>query len=443
MLPACGGVLPDCGSLLRQHGRHSSIFVRRHTPRWLVVNELGAEILELCDGCRSLRDISALLSRKYASSPTGVERDVLSFWSTVEDAGFLTESPSQPKEPTGSAFGSPEIYVTTRCNQSCPHCGVRGAFPEGDMPAALFRRVVREAAALGAARVVITGGEPFLREDLFDLLLAAEPLISTQVLTNGALVDAAKARELAALGTAVQVSLDGGCAKVHDLLRGDGTFDAALRAIRLLCSAGVSRLTVNFTIQRANACEARGLLELAEREGVREVTFTSLAPGVSGERRFQCADADSILTLKEFLDHYTGPVLTAIRIPGFGRDAISLRRWCAPGHSPSIAPDGSVFPCTLFARTPFVIGKLPEEALEKVIASKTLLHLRRICRERVDKIEECSSCVWKHFCLAGCAAFSYHQRGTLLVKDSLCETRQRLYAGLFLGGESDGNCSEE
>ena len=262
-------------------------------------------------------------------------------------------------------------------------------------------------------------------------------------MTNGALVDAVKARELAALGTAVQVSLDGGCAKVHDLLRGDGTFEAALRAIRLLRSAGVSRLTVNFTIQRANAGEAGGLLDLAEREGVREVIFTSLAPGVSGERRFQCADTDSILTVRECLDHYTGPVLTAIRIPGFGRDAISLRRWCAPGQSPSIAPDGRVFPCTLFARTPFLMGKLPEETLEEVVASKTLVDLRRICRQRVDKIEECSSCVWKHFCLAGCAAFSYHQRGTLLVKDSLCETRQRLYAGLFLGGEGDGNCSEE
>ena len=170
MFSVCGGALPDCGSLLRLHGRHSSIFVRRDAPRWLVVNPLGAEIFELCDGCRSLGDISALLSKKYASSPAAVEPDVRSFWSSVEDAGFLTLSPSQPKEPTRSALGSPEVYVTTRCNQSCPHCGVRGAFAEGDMRAGLFRRVVREAAALGAARIVVTGGEPFLREDLLDLL---------------------------------------------------------------------------------------------------------------------------------------------------------------------------------------------------------------------------------------------------------------------------------
>lgn len=443
MLSDCGDILPDCGRLLRRQGRRGSIFVRRDAPCWLVVNPVGADILNLCDGCRSLDDIGTILSTKYSCSPKEAERDLLAFGSRVEDSGLFADSPSRREYPKQSVLGSPEIYVTSRCNQSCSYCAVRGAFPEGDMAARLFRKIVREAAALGAAKVVLTGGEPLLRDDLLDLLRDTQGIVPAQVLTNGTLLDIATARDLSRLKTAVQVSLEGGCAEVHDSLRGEGSFHEGIRAIRLLMDAGLDRVTVNFTIQKANAGDVSGLLDLAEQEGIKEVTFTALAPAVVGPRRSQCADVDSILSVKQCLDHYSGPVRTAMRVPGFGRDAISLRPWCMPGYSPSISPDGSVLPCTLFAGSPFVLGNLSECSLEEIIHSEALLSLRRTCLERVDKIRECSSCVWKHFCLAGCAAFSYQQKGTLLAKDCLCEVRDRLYADLFLGGENNADAVQE
>lgn len=434
-----GRALPGCGDLLRLRGRTSCLFVRRDMPRWALVNKLGEEVLELCDGRRSLHEIACVIGKDYDRSFAEVKKDVVSFWSELESSRFFSGASSEWDEPTEVKLGAPQVYVTTRCNQPCAHCSVRGAFPEGDMPADLFREVVRQSVALGAGRIVVTGGEPFLREDLIDLLRSTEGTVPVQVLTNGTLIDAATACELARLQVAVQASLDGGCREVHDSIRGEGAFAAALRGIRLLRDSSVECLTINFTIQRANANDVPNFLELLEREGITQVWLMLVVPGVEGERKFQCADADSILTVTQYLDEYRGPVATGLRVPGFGADALSGRRWCSPGQSPSIGPDGSVFPCLPFTRTPFLMGRMPKDTLEQAFHSKVVQDLRRKCQERIDEIEECSSCVWKHFCRAGCPGIAYHQHGSVTAKDCFCELRKRLYTDLFLGGQDNGD----
>lgn len=429
---------PMSSKLLTVSGDGQHFVVRSDAPRWLVVNEVGALILRLHNAGNGLNDIAELISGEYGCSRAKAERDAASFWTDVQASPFLAKPSPQRTSPTRLRLGSPELYVTTRCNRRCSYCAVRGAFPEGDMPIEVFREVVRQSIALDAPRIVITGGEPFLREDLLDLIRSIEGSVPVQILTNGTLVDKVKARELARLGVAVQVSLDGGCREVNDLIRGEETFDLATQAIRLLRDSGSNLPTINFTIQKANANEVPSLLDLAEREGIREVSLTPLVPGVEGEQRFQCADADSILAVKRCLDRYEGPVLTGFRVPGFGVDAVSGSCWCAPGQSPSVGPDGSVFPCTPFARTPFIAGRIPENTLKEVLASETVGDLNRNWHERADQIEECSSCAWKHFCHAGCPAFAYHQHGTLLAKDCFCEVRKQLYSDLFLGGGTNG-----
>lgn len=436
-------VPPDCCDLLKLVGEDRLFFARRHAPRWLLVNTLGAEILHLCNGRRSLHEITELIRTRYDRPSAEIERDVAAFWSEVRTSQLLAEWSAPAKRPSEVKLESPELHVTTRCNQSCAHCGVRGAFPEGDMAPEVFREVVKQSVALGASRIILTGGEPLIRNDFLDLLRSVEGIIPLKVLTNGTLLDAAKARELARLQVAVQVSLDGGSREVHDSIRGEGAFDSALRGVRLLRDCGVSDLSVNFTIQQGNARDVSNLLRLAECEGVGKLSLIPLAPGVEGDKRMQCADLNSILAAQRQVERRDALVGASVLVMGMGRDSIRGQPWCVPGRSPCIGPDGSVFPCPGFVDTPYVLGTIPDDTLEQAIGSKPLQDLRRVCRERVDRIEECSSCVWKHFCRAGCAAFAYHQQGTVLVKDCFCETRKRLYADLFLRGEDNADCPAE
>lgn len=136
----------------------------------------------------------------------------------------------------------------TLCNLTCRHCfnasGPRAPWLaplEGDR----VRRGIAEAVALGARELYFTGGEPFLHPEILALLAEALAVAPATVLTNGTLVDDALADRLAALAAAspysleVRVSVDGDTPESNDAIRGRGTFDRALGAVRRLDARGL------------------------------------------------------------------------------------------------------------------------------------------------------------------------------------------------------------
>src|SRR5262245_38070594 len=141
------------------------------------------------------------------------------------------------------------IQVTgTLCNLTCRHCfnasgpGTPWLEPlESDV----VRRAIAEAMALGARELYFTGGEPFLHPDILDLLAEALTMAPATVLTNGTLIDDGVADRLAALAAAstysleVRVSLDADTPEANDAIRGRGSFDRALAAVRRLDARGL------------------------------------------------------------------------------------------------------------------------------------------------------------------------------------------------------------
>ncbi|MDP2895263.1 MAG: radical SAM protein [bacterium] len=332
----------------------------------------------------------------------------------------------------------PQFYVTAKCNLSCPYCSVRGCLPEGDMPADVFKNLVRRCASLGAQYVEITGGEPFVRDDLLSILGSINGVLPAQVLTNGTLITRDQARTLAQLDVAIQVSLDGASKEVNRPLRGEGSFEAALGGIRLLQDSGVREISIAVTIQRTNADDVENIIALAERERVDLVTFRPVVPPSDPTSFASPLDANGILKLSRRVYSYRGPVKATLVLYGFGRDALSGERWCVPGRSPCIVPDGSVFPCQGFAECFDVDKEIPRVSLEDQISSEAIIGLRQSCSGRAERIEECSICPWKHFCQGGCPALAYREHRTFTAKDSFCEARKRLYEDLFLYEDEHG-----
>lgn len=430
--------LPNCGDLLAVERDGRYFFVRRYSPSWLVVNQLGAEVLELCDGHRSLGEIVNVLHRRHGVESREVHKDVLSFARDVLASQLFAPVRTDAVETACSKLLGPQFLVTTRCNLSCPYCAVRGCFADGDMPAGLFLDLVRESASLGAQYVEVSGGEPFVRDDLLSLLRSINGVLPAQILTNGTLITRADARELAGLEVAIQVSLDGASKEVNDSIRGEGSFDAALRGFRMLRDCGVPRLSISATVGRSNAEDVENLLALAEREEVPELTLRPAVPPPDDARVFSLTDADCISRVKRQINSYGGPVHVGLALFGFGRDAVVGEPWCVPGCSPCIAPDGSIFPCLGFAECPELRREFPIMSLEDAVSSEAIHDLRQKFLQRVNQIEECSICPWKHFCRAGCPALAYRLHGTFLARDCFCDARKRVYEDLFLGEKNDG-----
>jgi molybdenum cofactor biosynthesis enzyme MoaA len=155
----------------------------------------------------------------------------------------------------------------TLCNLACTHCFI-SCSPTNRSHGMMTREEVRgfleEARSLGVNDYYFTGGEPFLNRDLLGILEDTLRIGPATVLSNGTLVGEDRARALAALQAGsrysleVRVSLDGLSPETNDPIRGEGTFDAAMRGVRELGRAGLDPiLTAAQTWSDAEDAERR------------------------------------------------------------------------------------------------------------------------------------------------------------------------------------------
>ncbi len=140
---------------------------------------------------------------------------------------------AEADRPLGSRLW---LYANFDCNLRCDYCCVRSSpkAPRRALGLERVRRIARETAALGVAEIFVTGGEPFLLEDIGDILAACAAAAPTTVLTNGMLLVGRRLETLRALPRdrlTLQISLDSPTPQRHDLHRGAGTWAKAWKGI--------------------------------------------------------------------------------------------------------------------------------------------------------------------------------------------------------------------
>ncbi|MDP1761814.1 MAG: radical SAM protein, partial [Deltaproteobacteria bacterium] len=157
--------------------------------------------------------------------------------------------------------------VTRRCNLACLHC--RAAAGSGPYPGELTTdegiKLLDDLAAMGQVVVILTGGEPLLRDDIFDLAAYGTRKGHRMVMAvNGTLLTPAIAARLKAAGIQrLSISIDGGTALSHDRLRAvPGAYAGALAGIAACQAAGLP-FQINTTVTRANRLELPAIYDLA------------------------------------------------------------------------------------------------------------------------------------------------------------------------------------
>jgi radical SAM protein with 4Fe4S-binding SPASM domain len=177
--------------------------------------------------------------------------------------------------PPGSGRRKPGWVViwnlTNRCNLSCHHCYADAnarRSPE-ELSTREAQAVIDELATIDLSVLILSGGEPILRKDLYELSdYARERGISCALSTNGTLIDEAQVEKILECGIGyVGISLDGSQEK-HDAFRGRrGAYDASLRAIRLCRDAGI-KVGLRVSLTTYTASELPVVTDLFEREGL-------------------------------------------------------------------------------------------------------------------------------------------------------------------------------
>jgi len=177
--------------------------------------------------------------------------------------------------------------VTRSCNLACVHCrasSLLGPYPD-ELATEEGKRLLDGIASFARPVVILTGGEPLLREDVFELAAHGDGKGLRMVLaTNGTFVTQEVARRMVASGIKrVSVSIDGMKAESHDGFRKvPGSFAGALRGIEALKAAGLE-FQINTTVTRANLGEIEGILDLAVRLGAAAHHIFLLVPTGRGK----------------------------------------------------------------------------------------------------------------------------------------------------------------
>jgi len=275
--------------------------------------------------------------------------------------------------------------------------------------------------------LTVSGGEPFCREDLPDLLAAAHSRpFQMRINTNATLIGPAEAGMLARLRPRlvdVMVGLEGPAAETHDRIRGAGSFGAMMRGVRNMLGAG---LLPSFycTVSTANL----GMLREVAGTALELGTTISFNPFV---RSGPCLPDDLELSPRELRSALEEVHRLAVEIPGriggtllqtwaIVRDVVDGRAPSREGHGHSCAgcvrrvivlPDGWVSPCDHFPD--LRIGFLPGSTLREVLESPAAVAFRRRVEEPLENLESCRDCRFLPFCPGGCPVVPWDGAGQL------------------------------
>ena len=191
--------------------------------------------------------------------------------------------PAEDHRPVGSRLW---LYTNFNCNLRCDYCCVRSSptAPRRELGLGRVQRIAREAAELGVKEIFVTGGEPFLLEDIGEILVSCAAAAPTTVLTNGMLFTGRRVESLRALPRdriVLQISLDSATPDLHDLHRGPGTWARTREGIQRARSLGF-RVRLAATVSTdAEAEEFRQFLDeeeiAAEDRVIRRIALRGVA----------------------------------------------------------------------------------------------------------------------------------------------------------------------
>lgn len=324
------------------------------------------------------------------------------------------------------------LELTKVCNLNCVHCKAEAG---KSLPDELTKKETFEfidsLVSFSNPIFILTGGEPLMRDDLFDIAsYATENGVRVALATNGTLIDEKKASNIKKSGIKrVSISLDGSNPDVHDKIRGvEGAFEKAISGIEVLKSHGVEA-QINTTVTKQNLHDLSNVMELCLNLQLKALHLFLLVPvgcGLEIEKESQLSPVEYERTLNWLYkkSKQTELELKATCAPHYFRIAKSDTRRL--GSSPTrrlgclaginvcfVSSLGYVQPCGYL---PLNAGNIREKGIEEIWQNAELFKSLRNPELLKGK---CGVCEFRYAC-GGCRARAYAKTGDFLDEEPCC-----------------------
>lgn len=306
------------------------------------------------------------------------------------------------------------MRVTEYCNLKCSYCymdSLNNNYHFESLETILD--VINSLNKLNIDKLIISGGEPFLRPDIFEILKESKKYFKTTILTNGSLINKKIAKNLLKIGIdGVSISFESTNADIHDKFR-DNSYDSVLNATKLIKNQGIPT-DMSVCVSKNNVNDFINLIKMAEDLKLDSITFEALNPSGRGIN-LKNLMLNSLETEK-FLDgvyEYIKIQKPSIKIFMF------YPQWtlwdknasgCEVGKSLfAIKYNGDVLPCS---NLPITLGNILKDNFNEIWNSNLMQNLR--CKRNGF----CNDCSYKYIC-GGCRSQALKD-GNIFSSDTTC-----------------------
>jgi radical SAM protein with 4Fe4S-binding SPASM domain len=364
--------------------------------------------------------------------------------------------------------GAPITIVwnfTNRCNLNCLHCHQDSSpnSPCQELTTSQAFKVIDNMSNAGVAILTFSGGEPLLRQDIYDAIeRATDASMLCTIASNGTLMTSKVAKRLVRAGVKrVEIGLDGAVAETHDFLRNKpGSFEATIKGIRNCADAGFDELATTMTLYSKNVNELDETMALAEKLGATRFYLNRLIPAGRGTKvcYLDVTPTEKIRALQALYNKFfkaatlglgmqcyargmtyysrvgyersNGRIFTVSEaLSGyenmfrekFGLEVSKLVRELAEGFGgcsvgltyAGLTASGDLLPCV---PAPIKLGNLLDQNLKDIWVNNKLLNY---IRNRKGLKGSCKTCAYSSLC-GGCRYTAYIMHGDWLGPDASC-----------------------
>ncbi len=355
-------------------------------------------------------------------------------------------------------FKTAYLYPTLKCNLNCMGC-ISNAntrykdFQYNELTLDEYKELIKKLYDLGVRTFDISGGEPFLRSDMFSILCYIKELENTKItlVTNGTLIckiDSVK--KIINLVDQLHISMDSGVAATHNYLRGtENAYQDAIHGLEFIQKFAERRANINMVLSKVNYKEIVSVLELAltyHCESITFLKFIDVTPS-SKEMSAQLSLEDYVLVFEQillWLEKYgfkEKDLVIKLVLPGYFRNEIMRKfknrlicwknicieydPFCGCrlfGKNIVVDSNGNITGCTAcIGKKDFCAGNIMEESEEQILNGLKRIKQKLIQREKqLKENESCINCSEWSMCRGGCPAMAYNYSEDMLDKEKYC-----------------------
>ena len=334
--------------------------------------------------------------------------------------------------------------LTKRCNLNCAHCYLdadfRGGFRTDELNTEECFNVIDQIAEVNPnAFLILTGGEPLLRPDIYEIIrYAADRKFMVVLGTNGTLINRVNAEKIKAAGAhGVGISIDSMDAAKHNKFRGvEKAWEHSMEAFNILNEVGVDFL-VQMSVSEMNYKEIPEVIAFTEKIGAIAFNLYFLICTGRGQGNTDISNASYEEALKTLYDQqmkYKGRLMINSKCaPQYKRvvyendpDSVYTRTYAggcpAATHYSRISPEGNLTPCPFIEES---VGNLKVNTFKDLWDNAPLM---KQLRERKNLEGKCGTCEFSSMC-SGCRARAFAETGNYMAPDNSCDYEPGKYGG--------------